>query len=102
MPIDQYINKINQHYQLGNATEHTYRGDLEALIKELVRGVEITNEPSNITTCGNPDYVITKNAIPVGYIEAKDIGKDLNSKIHKEQFDRYKNALDNLIRGCPR
>ncbi|WP_375241439.1 type ISP restriction/modification enzyme, partial [Polaribacter sp.] len=43
------------------------------------------------------DYVITKGKIPVGYIEAKDIGKDLNSKSYKEQFGRYKKALDNLI-----
>jgi predicted helicase len=33
----------------------------------------------------------------VVYIEAKDIGVDLNSKSLKEQFDRYKAALDNLI-----
>ena len=44
-----------------------------------------------------PDYIITKKNIPVGYIEAKDIGADLNSKSHKEQFDRYKNSLSNLI-----
>src|SRR5690606_36367887 len=51
----------------------------------------------NVTDCGNPDYVLTKGKIPVGYIEAKDIGKDLNSKQFKEQFTRYRNALENLI-----
>jgi hypothetical protein len=35
-----------------------------------------TNEPANVTDCGNLDYVITKGKIPVGYIEAKDISKD--------------------------
>lgn len=44
-----------------------------------------------------PDYIITKGSVPVGYIEAKDIGADLNSKQYKEQFDRYKKPLDNLI-----
>lgn len=57
----------------------------------------ITNEPSQITDCGNPDFVITRQGIPIGYIEAKDIGKDLNHKIYNEQFGRYKKALDNLI-----
>jgi predicted helicase len=33
----------------------------------------------------------------VGYIEAKDIGKPLDSKDYKEQFDRYRKALPNLI-----
>ncbi len=33
MTLDEYINKINQHFQLGNATEHTFRGDLQTLLK---------------------------------------------------------------------
>ncbi|MBT3208778.1 MAG: DNA methyltransferase, partial [Bacteroidetes bacterium] len=97
MTIEQYIKKISTRLKSGISREHSYRGDLETLIRELVKGVEITNEPANVTDCGNPDYVITKGKIPIGYIEAKDIGKDLNGKQYKEQFDRYKKALDNLI-----
>lgn len=63
----------------------------------MVSGVEITNEPSKVTDYGNPDYVITKKEIPMGFIEAKDIGKDLSSSSYKEQFSRYRKALDNLI-----
>ena len=44
-----------------------------------------------------PDYIVTRNEIPVGYIEAKDIGTDLGGKANKEQFDRYRQSLDNLI-----
>jgi predicted helicase len=97
MTIEQYIEKVSTRLKSGISREHSYRGDLETLIRELVKGVEITNEPANVTDCGNPDYVITKGKIPIGYIEAKDIGKDLNSKVYKEQFNRYKKALDNLI-----
>jgi hypothetical protein len=32
--------------------------------------------------------VITRKKIPVGYIEAKDIGKDLKAAVYKEQFTR--------------
>ncbi len=95
--IQTYLNKINTRFKNGISKEHSYRGDLETLIRVLVPGIEITNEPANVTDCGNPDYVITKGKIPIGYIEAKDIGKDLNSKVYKEQFDRYRNALENLI-----
>ncbi len=63
----------------------------------LADAYEITNEPSKVTDCGNPDYVITKGKIPIGFIEARDVGKDLNSKQYKEQFGRYRKALDNLI-----
>ena len=97
MTIKEYVEIVSKRLQSGISREHSYRGDLETLIRQLVDGIEITNEPANVTDCGNPDYVITKGKIPVGYIEAKDIGKDLNSKSYKEQFGRYKKALDNLI-----
>tara|TARA_R110001599_G_scaffold224644_1_gene423822 strand:+ start:8 stop:3268 length:3261 start_codon:yes stop_codon:yes gene_type:complete len=97
MTIKKYVEIVSKRLQSGISREHSYRGDLETLIRTLVTDVEITNEPANVTDCGNPDYVITKGKIPVGYIEAKDIGKDLNSKSYKEQFGRYKKALDNLI-----
>ncbi len=97
MSINQYLETLNKRYKSGISREHSYRGDFENLFRELVKEVDITNEPANVTDCGNPDYVITKGKIPIGYIEAKDIGKDLNSKSYKEQFGRYKKALDNLI-----
>ncbi len=97
MDINSYIKQLNTRFKSGISKEHAYRIDLENLIRELVTGVEITNEPANVTDCGNPDYVITRKRIPIGYIEAKDIGKDLNNKLYREQFTRYKKALDNLI-----
>ena len=100
MTIENYIDNINQRYKLGNATEHTFRGSLEQLIESLVPEVRATNEPKR-QSCGAPDYILTKKDIPVGFIEAKDIGdKDLEGKkksVNKEQFDRYKASLDNLI-----
>jgi len=100
MTIENYIDNINQRYKLGNATEHTFRGDLQQLIESLVPEVRATNEPKR-QSCGAPDYILTKKDIPVGFIEAKDIGdKDLEGKkksVNKEQFDRYKASLDNLI-----
>lgn len=97
MNTTEYLKVLSQRFKNGISREHSYRADLEQLIRNLVPDVEVTNEPANVTDCGNPDYVISKKNIPIGYIEAKDIGKDLNSKSYKEQFTRYKNALDNLI-----
>ena len=94
--IKEYIEKLNRLYKTGNAREHSYRGDLQVLINTIVTDVLVTNEPAR-TECGAPDYIITKRDIPVGYIEAKDIGVDLESKSLKEQFDRYKASLQNLI-----
>jgi len=97
MTLQQYIDSVARRFASGISREHSYRADLENLLRAMVTTVEITNEPANVTDCGNPDYVITKGKIPIGYIEAKDIAKDLNSKSYKEQFGRYRNALDNLI-----
>ncbi|SOB58963.1 conserved protein of unknown function [Pseudodesulfovibrio profundus] len=94
--ISEYIEGLSKKYNSGISREHAYRSDLEKLIANLA-DVTVINEPANVTDCGNPDYVLIKNKTPVGYIEAKDIGKNLNSNQYKEQFDRYKKALDNLI-----
>lgn len=96
MIVQQYIEKINTLYKTGIAREHSYRGDLQNLIMKILPDVLVTNEPARVD-CGAPDYVLTRKEIPVGYIEAKDIGVDLGSKTLKEQFDRYKSGLSNLI-----
>lgn len=96
MTVSEYLIKLNARYRSGISTEHSYRADLLGLIEALVPGITITNEPKRVA-CGAPDYIITKRNIPVGYIEAKDIGADLHSKTYKEQFDRYRQSLDNLI-----
>ncbi|HMS42318.1 MAG TPA: hypothetical protein PKE69_18945, partial [Pyrinomonadaceae bacterium] len=96
MTLDQYIENISKRYALGNYTEHTFRGDLQQLIENLVPDISATNEPKRIK-CGAPDYVLMKREIPVGFIEAKNINDDLTHKSHKEQFDRYKASLNNLI-----
>ena len=100
MTIQQYIDSIDKRYKLGNSTEHTFRGDLQNLLEMLVPEIQATNEPKR-QRCGAPDYIITKKDIPVGFIEAKDIGdSDLDGTKkagNKEQFDRYKASLNNLI-----
>jgi len=96
MTIQQYITKIDTLYKTGNAREHSYRGDLQNLIMAILPDVLVTNEPARVE-CGAPDYVLTRKDIPIGYIEAKDIGQDLGHKSLKEQFERYKAGLTNLI-----
>ncbi len=96
MNVTDYIDKLNTRFKTGISTEHSYRGDLQNLIGNIVKDVLVTNEPARVA-CGAPDYIITKHDIPIGYIEAKDIGADLDNRVYKEQFDRYKHSLSNLI-----
>lgn len=96
MTISEYIHRIHDRYKTGISTEHSYRGDLQQLLETMLPDTVITNEPIRIK-CGAPDYIITRRGIPIGYFEAKDMDADLLSKEYKEQFERYRASLPNLI-----
>lgn len=95
--VNDYLDDVNAKFKLGITSEHTFRKDLEVLINKLSPNANVTNEPSKVTDCGNPDFLISNKHIPIGFIEAKDIGKNLGAKQYNEQFNRYKAALDNLV-----
>ena len=94
--VSAYFAEIVQTHERGDATEHTYRPALKTLVETFDPNIIATNEPAR-QRCGAPDYILTKNNRPLGYIEAKTIGKNLDSTEYQEQFDRYLAALSNLI-----
>ena len=97
-PIATYLREVAKTYATGRATEHSYRGHLQTLLEALLPGVAATNEPKQVVDCGAPDYVLTRNnGLPLGYVEAKDLGAGLDDDRHKEQFDRYRGALGNMM-----
>jgi len=96
MNIDKYLEEIKKKYNSGNATEHTYRGILEEVIKVYVPEVEIINEPKR-QKCGAPDYTIKRKEVQIAHIEAKDIGENLDKVEKSEQLQRYRESLENLI-----
>ncbi|MBA3631494.1 MAG: N-6 DNA methylase [Acidobacteria bacterium] len=93
-----YLKEIEKAFQSKIATEHTYRHSLISLIESFGNDIEAINEPKR-RTFGAPDYVIRKREIPLGYIEAKDVGKDLDKldKREKEQLKKYLDSLNNII-----
>lgn len=96
MTIREYVDRVNQKYKTGILTEDGYREDLKILLETITSDVLITHKTTRIV-CGAPDYIITNRNIPIGYIEAKDIGQPLEGNEYKEQLDRYKRSLSNLI-----
>ncbi len=95
-PYQDYLKDIEKKLAMDDATEHTHRAALQALIESLLSGVSATNEPKHIK-CGAPDFVIRKGSTTIGYIEAKDIGKSLDETEKTDQLKRYLNSLTNLI-----
>ena len=94
--VEKYLGAVIQKYKTGKTTEHSFRGDLQDFVERTVIGVQAINEPRR-QKCGAPDYIIQNKNIPIGYIEAKDIDKSLDTIDKTEQLDRYKASLDNLI-----
>jgi len=102
--IEKYITDVNDIYNSGVPTEHTYRVPLVNLLTQLLNGnkkgkVGVYNEGAR-KDYGAPDIEFRRDDVTISFIETKKIGDHdllgLNSKQHKEQFDRYKNAV-NLI-----
>lgn len=102
MQFENYLKEINKAYQRGDATEHTHRPALKTLIEASGKGVTATNEPKRIQ-CGAPDYIVSRRSKggleqTIGYIEAKDIGKNLSQIAKEEQVKkRYLPSLNNFI-----
>ncbi|HAI70453.1 MAG TPA: DNA methyltransferase, partial [Gammaproteobacteria bacterium] len=98
-PINQYLNQLQINLNTGIAKEHTHRPALVNLLKTLFPTINAVNEPKRIE-CGSPDLVILDTQadnMPLGYIEAKDIGVSLENALKTEQLERYLDSLHNLI-----
>ena len=96
--IKAYIKALEKEFATGRATEHSHRPAMKALLEEMIPNSQATNEPRR-TDCGAPDFVLThtRNNIPFGYIEAKDINVNLDTPANKKQIKGYYESLDNLI-----
>ena len=104
--IIQYITSVNDIYQTDETTEHSFRGSLETLLKSMLpkskknqTPINVINEPKR-KEYGAPDFELRKGDVIISFIETKDLfDKDLrgqNDKVHKEQFDRYKKAINTI------
>lgn len=92
-----YLASVEQALKTGQAGEHTHRPALEALLEALGgAGVDAINEPRQIA-CGAPDFIVVRGKVPLGHVEAKDVGVDLGRVEKGEQLARYRESLANLV-----
>lgn len=99
--VAAYVAEVAKLAKTGVTTEHSFRPALSKLLSALLPDLTPVNEAKRLE-CGAPDFIlIDKNKLPVMFVETKDIGdSDLDGRKrtgNKEQFDRYKAALDTIV-----
>ena len=101
MNIGGYLDKIRKLYASGQTTEHSFRPALVELFQSMDPELAVINEPQRLVEVGAVDFVFNRHGVPIGWCEAKDIGKDVRkfatNDYSKEQKERYRKALPNLI-----
>lgn len=101
MPVDRelkaYLRALRKELRSGQATEHSYRPALKTLIEAVgPTGIQAVNEPTQ-GEYGAPDFIVHNNGVPVGHVECKNIGTNLDEVEQSAQLLRYRDALPNLI-----
>ena len=88
--IRDYLNEIQNEFNTGIAGEHAYRPALKKLLESFDAGLNAVNDPAR-TEIGMPDFVVLRQSgnVPIGIVEAKDIGNQLNRTEKTQQLKRY-------------
>lgn len=96
--IKKYLNEVFKKYKTDEAVERSYYPLLENFLKEFKDSQIIIEAKSS--TVGIPDFKVeTPKGLLLGYIEAKDVGRDLDklSKDENVQIERYLKEYPKLI-----
>ena len=105
--VRTYRNDISKERKSGQATEHAYRPALKALLEALGgEDVIAINDPKH-ESAGAPDFIVQQGGVPIGHVECKDVGNNLNNTAETEQLRRYRDALRRnfqmaLAEGAPK
>ena len=92
--FDAYLKSIQKNLQQGSERSHypALKGLLDAPADEIDAVIE---EKGN--KAGIPDFTVKRRELLVGYVEAKDVGLDLDQIEKTEQLQRYLEAFPNLV-----
>lgn len=95
--LQKYFKEVRNRYLSGDYTEVTYRTPFENLIGGLNSHYNLIHEPKRDIEIGAPDFKAFYDNQMIGYIETKDIDKNLDRMLETDQIKRYIASIDNLI-----
>ena len=100
--LTNYLKNIFKTFNRGDAREKSYYPVLKSFLEEYSeknrkKKIDVTILPKK-TEAGNPDFRIWDGRQKItGYIEAKNLGTDLDKVDDSEQVERYVSTFPNVI-----
>ncbi len=92
--FDAYLKSIQNNLQKGS--ERSHYPALKDLLDDSEKGIDAVIEEKG-NKAGIPDFTVRRRELLVGYVEAKDVGLDLDQIEKTEQLQRYLEAFPNLV-----
>lgn len=94
IPFDTYLRSIQKNLQKGS--ERTHYPTLKNLLDNSTTGIDAAIEEKG-NKAGIPDFTVRRRELLIGYVEAKDVGLDLDQIEKTEQLQRYLESFTNLV-----
>jgi predicted helicase len=100
--LNRYFEEIHRIYVAGGFREESFYPSLKALVEQCFQTLApesragVLVQPKK-TEVGIPDFVVKRSGDIVGHIEAKLPSANLDGEEKKEQLQRYRESLPNLI-----
>jgi predicted helicase len=93
--INKYLNSATKYFKDENSSEMSYRTDFQQLLKNIFpEDKKYVIQHDQRTIDGNkPDFIISKNNVPILYIEVKKVGEDLDKIEKSQQASGYTNLI---------
>jgi len=95
--FEKYFKEVKKHYDRGDYTEGTFRTPFENFMMSLSPGIKLVQEPRRVRGLGAPDFKAFNHNRKVGFIETKDLDKNLDVIFETEQIKKYVESINNLI-----
>ena len=95
--FQEYFKKIRKIFLTRDFTEYTFRTAFQIFIENLNNIFNLHQEQKRTQKLGAPDFKAYKKAVKIGYIETKDLNKNLDKELGSEQIKKYKESINNII-----
>ncbi len=89
--FQKYLEGISQKASSERTSEYGYRTEFETMLKSVFKEINVgrIDHDAKAVDGSKPDFVIVKSAVPILYVETKDIGVSLDKVEKSAQMSRY-------------